>query len=232
MEKLLKSEILNVLNLKGRHNCSVKVDFKNISAKKFELQDDEKGFIASAGEGVSAFSNINEKELKVIAFDNYLSSIKCKKLEGKPRCDFIVCDKELSNNDYFILDELTTATNNQNLEKPISNAKGIVQYSKGKKDKAQHQLLSSLIILFKSDKIKEYISKCKNKYAVFSYKIKAPKLPKGQKVFNAFVRRPKIMEMQEVKHSGSVASKKSCREIEAYGFGYYEMMYPYEIQIG
>jgi len=115
----------------------------------FEIKDDA----SSATRGVT-FSNPQKKEFVIINYDEY-----CKKIskyssafvEKRPSCDFILLEEK--NKSIIIFDEMTSAIDAKNLDKPIRG------YEQGKRGKMRKQLLNTIETLIVVPQAKEEIEK-------------------------------------------------------------------------
>ena len=89
----------------------------------------------------------NRTEVQVINYEAYLIGLKGTKFEtGRKRCDFILHETGGSCDSFYILNEQTSTKKNiENLSKPILDKDKNVIYPGGKYEKAEIQLLETML---------------------------------------------------------------------------------------
>ncbi len=161
MEVLLRNNFTAYYGLSAATVIDIAINTDEVF---FEIEDDlyrETQLHFVAGRGVAAYQNTSSREVIIINYDKFMTSLPHSFQQGKKRCDLIIhsLDKQ-----YFLLNELKD-------RKPVSNVRV----------KAMAQLIDSLIILMAVPAINQFISghiirKCCffNKKAVAPIGITAP----------------------------------------------------------
>ena len=181
--------------------------------KEFDLQDSAKGseIVMARGMGKTSYRNTQEWLLYVLDFEHYktqLNNSAILKGEGLTRmCDYFIIDTEV---EICILNEISSAISEENLDKPTENFRG------GKFEKAQKQLLDSLKTIKKCAPLWQALSNAKNRICLFSYRIAQDKDPLINNIRTAF-NRPLQVETSISKERG-VAYHND--DIEQLGFQY------------
>jgi hypothetical protein len=161
MEALLRDEFTAYYGLQPATVTDIAI---NTDAVFFEIEDDihrETHLHFIPGSGVAVYQNTNNRDVTIINYDKFVTSLPHAFQHGRKRCDLIIysLDKQ-----YFLLNELKD-------RKPVSNVR----------TKAMAQLVDSLTTLMAVPAINQFISghitrKCCffNKKAVAPAGITAP----------------------------------------------------------
>ena len=179
--------------------------------KEFDLQDSAKGseIVMAKGMGKTSYRNEQEWLLYVLDFEHYktqLNNSAILKGEGLTRmCDYFIIDTEV---EICILNEISSAISEENLDKPTENFRG------GKSEKAQKQLLDSLKTIKKCTPLWQMLSNAKDRICLFSYKIAQDKNSLINKIQTPF-NRPLQVETSLSKERGV-----EYHNIEQLGFQY------------
>jgi hypothetical protein len=144
MKNLLEHDFVSHYKLTA--NVTVNVVFTTDT--DFDLIDNAK-LVCPSGQGTAKYNNSSRKEVNVISYDNFITSLPYSFQKGKERCDLIVYTSDSS---YFILNELT---------------KTQLQYVFKKKDKAISQLKQTLKDIFDVPQINRFIKRCTTKHCCF-----------------------------------------------------------------
>ena len=180
--------------------------------KEFDLQDSakESSTIVKA-KGKVSYRNGKEWSLYVLDFEHYKSQLNNSavlKQEGLTRmCDYFIIDTET---EICILNEISSAIDIKNLDKPTENFRG------GKSEKAQKQLLDSLKTIKKCAPLWQILSSAKSRICLFSYKIAQDKDPLINNIRTTF-NRPLQVETSISKERGVAYHNE---DIEQLGFQY------------
>ena len=181
--------------------------------KEFDLQDSAKGseIVMAKGMGKTSYRNAQEWLLYVLDFEHYktqLNNSAILKGEGLTRmCDYFIIDTEV---EICILNEISSAISEENLDKPTENFRG------GKSEKAQKQLLDSLKTIKKCSPLWQMLSNAKDRICLFSYKIAQDKNSLINKIRTPF-NRPLQVETSLSKERGVEYHNE---DIEQLGFQY------------
>ena len=176
-------------------NLNRKIQLRQVltKEKEFDLQDNAKGNMIVMAKGMGKVSYRNGAVLKQ---------------EGLTRmCDYFIIDTET---EICILNEISSAIDIKNLDKPTEN------FSGGKSEKAQKQLLDSLKTIKKCIPLWQILSSAKSRICLFSYRIAQDKDPLINNIRTAF-NRPLQVEISISKERG-VAYRND--DIEQLGFQY------------
>ena len=196
-------------------NLNRKIQLRQVltKEKEFDLQDNAKGnmIVMAKGMGKTSYRNEQEWLLYVLDFEHYktqLNNSAILKGEGLTRmCDYFIIDTEV---EICILNEISSAISEENLDKPTEN------FSGGKSEKAQKQLLDSLKTIKKCIPLWQILSSAKSRICLFSYRIAQDKDPLINNIRTAF-NRPLQVEISISKERG-VAYRND--DIEQLGFQY------------
>ena len=182
--------------------------------KEFDLQDSAKEsstIVMAKGTGKSSYRNEQEWLLYILDFEHYkaqLNNSAILKGEGLTRmCDYFIIDTEV---EICILNEISSAISVENLDKPTEN------FSGGKSEKAQKQLLDSLKTIKKCAPLWQTLSSAKSRICLFSYRIAQDKNPLINNIRTAF-NRPLQVETSISKERGVAYHNE---DIEQLGFQY------------
>ncbi len=134
--------------------------------ERFELNDNVSIGICPNGEGVAIFSNLINRNIELINFENYINLFGSGVNAGKGRkCDFLVYDAPDTPR-FFICAELTKSKEKY-IEPYTANSKP----KSGKRAMAVAQLSESINKLMAVDEINERISLYQNKIGLFAYRL-------------------------------------------------------------
>lgn len=182
--------------------------------KEFDLQDSAKEssmIVMAKGMGKVSYRNGKEWLLYILDFEHYkaqLNNSAILKGEGLTRmCDYFIIDTQV---EICILNEISSAISVENLDKPTEN------FSGGKSEKAQKQLLDSLKTIKKCAPLWQTLSSAKSRICLFSYKIAQDKNPLINNIRTAF-NRPLQVETSISKERGVAYHNE---DIEQLGFQY------------
>ena len=182
--------------------------------KEFDLQDSAKEsstIVMAKGTGKSSYRNEQEWLLYILDFEHYKSQLNNSavlKQEGLTRmCDYFIIDTEV---EICILNEISSAISVENIDKPTEN------FSGGKSEKAQKQLLDSLKTIKKCAPLWQTLSSAKSRICLFSYRIAQDKNPLINNIRTAF-NRPLQVETSISKERGVAYHNE---DIEQLGFQY------------
>jgi hypothetical protein len=155
MKNLLEHDFVSHYEL----TASVTVNVVSTTDTDFDLIDDEK-LICPSGQGTAKYNNSSHKEVNVIGYDDFITSLPYSFQKGKERCDLIVYTSDSS---YFILNELTK-TQPQHVP-DFTLANGIPRI--GKRNKAISQLKQTLEDISAVPQINSFIKQCTTKHCCF-----------------------------------------------------------------
>ena len=181
--------------------------------KEFDLQDNAKEnmIVMAKGMGKVSYRNGKEWSLYILDFEYYkkqLNNSAILKEEGLTRiCDYFIIDTQV---EICILNEISSAISVENLDKPTEN------FSGGKSEKAQKQLLDSLKTIKKCAPLWQTLSSAKSRICLFSYRIAQDKDPLINNIRTAF-NRPLQVETSISKERGVAYHNE---DIEQLGFQY------------
>ena len=197
-------------------NLNRKIQLRQVltKEKEFDLQDSAKEsstIVMAKGTGKSSYRNGKEWSLYILDFEHYkkqLNNSAILKEEGLTRiCDYFIIDTQV---EICILNEISSAISVENLDKPTEN------FSGGKSEKAQKQLLDSLKTIKKCAPLWQTLSSAKSRICLFSYRIAQDKDPLINNIRTAF-NRPLQVETSISKERGVAYHNE---DIEQLGFQY------------
>ena len=196
-------------------NLNRKVQLRQVltKEKEFDLQDNAKEnmIVMAKGMGKVSYRNGEEWSLYILDFEHYkkqLNNSAILKEEGLTRiCDYFIIDTRV---EICILNEISSAISVENLDKPTEN------FSGGKSEKAQKQLLDSLKTIKKCAPLWQTLSSAKSRICLFSYRIAQDKDPLINNIRTAF-NRPLQVETSISKERGVAYHNE---DIEQLGFQY------------
>jgi hypothetical protein len=169
----------------------------------FDLIDDKK-LVCPSGQGAAKYNNPSCKEVNVISYDNFITSLPHSFQKEKERCDLIVYTSDSS---HFILNELTETQLKYECDRKLAD--GTIKI--GKENKAISQLARTLKDISDVPKINSFIKKCTTKHCCFFNKL--PTSPKDINATDAFNR------LSSISPNGI---KISNPDIEAFGFEFWK----------
>ena len=206
MDDYFQVQIPKSLNL----NRKIQLRRMLTKEKEFDLQDNAKGNMIVMAKGMGKISYRNEQEwsLYVLDFEHYkaqLNNSAILKEEGITRmCDYFIIDTET---EICILNEISSAIDIENLDKPTENFRG------GKSEKAQKQLLDSLKTIKKCVPLWQTLSSAKNRICLFSYRIAQDKNPLINNIRTAF-NRPLQVETSISKERGVAYHNEDIEQLD------------------
>ncbi|KAA6342940.1 hypothetical protein EZS27_009345 [termite gut metagenome] len=198
MKNLLENKFVSYYGLAA----SVTVNVVSTTDTTFDLIDDA-NLVCPSGQGTAKYNNPSRKEVNVISYDNFITSLPHSFRERRERCDLIVYTSDSS---HFILNELTE-TEPQYVSDHLTEGKP----KTGKKNKAISQLKQTLEDISAVPKINSFIIQCTTKHCCFFNK--PPTSPTGINAPIAFSR------LSSISPNGINIPNP---DIEAYGFEFWE----------
>ena len=221
IDNLLQQTLPQALNL--QRNVRIRKEITQTTF--FDLTDDEREtkIVLEKGLGKATYTNLQRKELYIIDFEDYKKQLNnCAVLQQNKltrQCDYLIFDTTQT---VCILNEITSGSSFQNLQKEIKKGNE-VEFSGGKFEKVQQQLLHSLRTLYLSDEISKLLLSFEEKICLCSYKIHTSKMPPAQVAFNRAL-------MIENNISNEKGIQYAHKEIESLGFQYRRIGYiPFKI---
>lgn len=220
MKILLENDFPAYYGVGRRRTC---VEVQTAEAA-FDLKEQPADFVVDYRSGEASFSNVDQKLLSVINYEQYLNCFNGTQMsDGKRRCDFIV--SSVDNDVLLLLCEMTSSLDGvENLSLPIKDRNGNVVFPRGKYEKAEVQLFQTLDNILAVPTIATFAASKQKRICLMSYVITHSAEHSAVEAFG----RPRMTEAIE---AGEDGAEVSCPAIEAFGFRYFRISHDYTFKV-
>jgi len=160
MINLLKNQFIGYLNIRKPHlqpydNEELSPKYEDVSIQYFDIMDKNEKICQPLGSGSATYHNPQEKTIRFIDYENFISQLPQDFQKDLRKCDFIAYDTNSKDASIFILNELSQSNS-----------------AKNKINDARQQLHQAAFYFHETKDIHNFITNFKSKKCIFSNKNK------------------------------------------------------------